>query len=140
MDKKIKKKNTSQKLTEKEIVQKLKEYTRIDDITKVAIGTHLRYFIVDDKGNNLFRLGGFLNKIVINDGYIVLGNNKITWSVQLKKAIIFKKMDYHELKKKIERKVRVKYLKKIQKLEEDNNNLRKSLKEIRKKKLNKKSI
>lgn len=133
MDMKIKKKNTSTKLSEKEIVQKLKEYTRVSDITTVPIGTHLRYFTVDSKGNKLFRLGGFLNKIVLNDGYIVLGNNKITWSVQLKNAIIFKKMDYNELKKKIESKVKVKYLKKIRKLEEENENLKKSLKEIRKK-------
>ena len=41
-------------------------------------------------------------------------------------------MDYYELKK-IETKVKAKYLKKIRKLEEENENLKKSLKEIRKK-------
>lgn len=134
MENKIKKKSSKNKLSIEEIKEKLKEYTRIDDISKVNIGTHLRYFTIESNGNKLFRLGGFLNKVNLKDGYVVLGNNKITWSVQIKTSIFYKKMDYRELKKKIEKKIKSKYLKKIQELEKENDNLKKSIKEIKKKK------
>ena len=134
MENKIKKKSSKNKLSTEEIKQKLKEYMRVDDISKINIGTHLRYFTVESNGNKLFRLGGFLNKVNIKDGYIVLGNNKITWSVQIKTSIFYKKMDYRELKKKIEKRLKAKYLKKIIELEKENSNLRKSIKEIKKKK------
>lgn len=134
MENKIKKKSSKNKLSIEEIKEKLKEYTRIEDISKVNIGTHLRYFTIESNGNKLFRLGGFLNKVNLKDGYVVLGNNKITWSVQIKTSIFYKKMDYRELKKKIEKKIKSKYLKKIQELEKENDNLKKSIKEIKKKK------
>ena len=135
MENKIKKKSSKNKLSIEEIKEKLKEYTRIDDISKVNIGTHLRYFTIESNGNKLFRLGGFLNKVNLKDGYVVLGNNKITWSVQIKTSIFYKKMNYRELKKKIEKKIKSKYLKKIQELEKENDNLKKSIKEIKKKKV-----
>lgn len=122
---KIKKKNIK-KYSEDEVKEKLKEYVRIDDISKVNIGTHIRYFSVVN-GKRLFRLGGFLNKINLNDGYIVLGNNKITWSVQIKSSIFFKKMNFDEIKKHIS----LHYEEKIKKLKEENNKLKKSIKEIR---------
>tara|TARA_B110000902_G_C14105452_1_gene512266 strand:+ start:466 stop:885 length:420 start_codon:yes stop_codon:yes gene_type:complete len=134
MENKIKKKSSKNKFSTQEIKDKLKEYTRIDDISKINIGTHLRYFTIESNGNKLFRLGGFLNKVNLKDGYIVLGNNKITWSVQIKTSIIYKKMDYRELKKKIERKLKAKYLQKIIDLQKENMNLKKSIKEIKKKK------
>ena len=134
----IKKKNIKPQMSEKEIRDKLKEYTLVDDITKVDIGTHLRYFSIDDKGNKLFRLGGFLNKVNFKDGYVVLGNNKITWSVQIKTSEFYKKMSYSELKRKIEIKIYKKYMKKLQALEEENKNLKNALKEIKKRKKDKK--
>ena len=133
MENKIKKKSSKNKLSIEEIKEKLKEYTRIDDISKVNIGTHLRYFTIESNGNKLFRLGGFLNKVNLKDGYVVLGNNKITWSVQIKTSIFYKKMNYRELKKKIE-KIKSKYLKKIQELEKENDNLKKVLKRLKRKK------
>ena len=40
-----------------DIKNKLKDYTLIEDITKIPIGTHIRYFIHDSKTNTkLFRL------------------------------------------------------------------------------------
>lgn len=129
----IKKKNIKPKMSDDDIKDKLKEYTIVDDITKVDIGTHLRYFSIDDKGNKLFRLGGFLNKVNFKDGYIVLGNNKITWSVQIKTSEFYKKMSYNEIKQKVEIKVKSKYLKKLQLLQEENTNLKNALKEIKRK-------
>lgn len=125
---KIKKKNIKN-YSNDEIKDKLKEYIRVDDITKVDIGTHVRYFSIVN-GKKLFRLGGFLNKINSSDGYVVLGNNKITWSVQIKTSIFFKKMNYDEMKKIIFKK----YEDRINKLKEENKNLKKTLKEIRDKK------
>lgn len=129
----IKKKNIKPKMSDDDIKDKLKEYTLVDDITKVDIGTHLRYFTIDDKGNKLFRLGGFLNKVNFKDGYIVLGNNKITWSVQLKTSEFYKKMSYNEIKQKIEIKIKSKYIKKLKLLQEENINLKNTLKEIKRK-------
>jgi len=79
MENKIKKKSSKNKLSTDEIKKKLKEYSRVDDISKINIGTHLRYFTVESNGNKLFRLGGFLNKVNIKDGYIVLGKKKKNW-------------------------------------------------------------
>ena len=138
MENKIKKKTVKNTLSNDQIKERLKEYKLVEDISKVNIGTHLRYFTIKPDGSKLFRLGGFLNKINLNDGYIVLGNNKITWSVQIKTSKFYKKMTYRELKKKIEAKINTKYLKKIKELIEENNRLRKSLKEIKKRKKNKK--
>tara|TARA_B110000908_G_C10265575_1_gene463560 strand:+ start:6309 stop:6728 length:420 start_codon:yes stop_codon:yes gene_type:complete len=135
---KIKKKVIKNQLTDKEIKERLKEYIYVEDISKVNIGTHLRYFTIDKNGNKLFRLGGFLNKINMNDKYVVLGNNKLTWSVQMKTSKFYKKMSYRELKKKIERKLTIKFLKKIQELQKENDNLKNSLKELKKKKKKKK--
>lgn len=65
--------------TKKSILEKLKDYEEVDDITKVPLNTHIRY-IVFQNGKSKFRLGGFLK--IIKDEYLVLSNGKVTWSVQ----------------------------------------------------------
>ena len=69
------------KLTDADIEEKLKLYKKIDtidELTKLPLNTHIRYFSVtkDDKGKKIkkFRLGGFLNNKDNYDKYIILTN------------------------------------------------------------------
>jgi hypothetical protein len=90
------------KITDDEINEALKDYIECDDISKVPIGTHLRYFIIttNKKGNTerKFRFGGFLKNKDNSDKYVILTNNTISWSVQVDTTIFFKKMNLDEIK------------------------------------------
>jgi hypothetical protein len=86
------------KLTKDEIEEKLAEYTKVDNIENVPLGTHIRYFSkVGD--TNKFRLGGnLINKSGLPT-YVVLGSRSKTWSVQVKNTIFFRKISLLEIKK-----------------------------------------
>jgi hypothetical protein len=58
----------------------LKNYTKVKDIDRVALGTHLRYVTIDKDKKVAFRLGGRLMKK--EHKYVVLSNGKQAWSVQ----------------------------------------------------------
>ena len=63
-------------LSKEEIQEKLADYSKVEDIYKIPLGVHLRYFVKKD-GQMLFRMGGQLFK---NNGlpeYVILksGNN-----------------------------------------------------------------
>jgi hypothetical protein len=90
------KKTYQETLTKEQIKDKLKDYKLIEDFSKVPLNTHIRYF-----SNNIFRLGGFLTKIDEKLRYIVLSNNNLSWSVQLKNNIFYKKMNNEEMKEEI---------------------------------------
>lgn len=60
--------------------QKLKNYTRADDIDNVPLHTHIRYVSLDKKFKQVFRTGGILIKK--HAKYIKLSNGKVQWSVQ----------------------------------------------------------
>ena len=119
------------KLTPKEIKEKLEEYKKVDDISKVSLNAHLRYFTVNDKGEKQFRLGGFLTKIDIEKGYVVLSNGKLSWSVQLKNTIFFQKMTFQELKKELKEDMEKKFKEEIKVLKDENKKLKNALKEIK---------
>jgi len=92
------------KLTEEEIKDKLEDYVEIEDIFKVPIGTHIRYFtLAPDKNNSgklkkVFRLGGQLKNKDNCDKYIILSNGSITWTVQMDTSTLYKKMTIDEIK------------------------------------------
>jgi len=86
----------TEKLTDEEIESKLEDYKKVDDISQIQIGTHLRYFILKN-GKKLFRLGGVLQKVGLPD-YIILSNGTTTWTVQVKDTIFFRKMSQQEIK------------------------------------------
>lgn len=79
-----------ERLTKEEIKDKLTNYEQVDDISKVILNTHVRYFLKKDN-IYLFRLGGMLYKINNDLQYVVLSNGKKTWSVNMKTAIFWKK-------------------------------------------------
>jgi len=116
-------------LTNQEIKEKLKEYTKIDNIFNTSIGTHIRYFTLDSKTNeHVFRLGGNLNKIDPQGRFIILSNGTITWSVQLGNSILYRKMTPDEIKEEIKNEVKKELLS-----EDGNDELKKELKTLTKK-------
>lgn len=120
------KKTYQDKLTPDEIEEKLEEYVKIEDINKVPLNSHIRYFTLNDKtGKKEFRLGGFLSNRDQSDKYVILSNGTISWSVQTLNSIFFKKMTIKELKQE--------YEEKIEQLETENNKLKKALLKYKKK-------
>lgn len=92
------KKTFTGNLTKDEINEKLQDYKLVDDISKVPLGTHLRYFVMKD-GTKLFRMGGNLKRNLDLPKFIVLVNALGTeWTVQVKDATFYKKMSLKEIK------------------------------------------
>jgi hypothetical protein len=89
-------------LTKDDVEKKLEDYQKVDDISTVMIGTHLRYFIKkDDK--LVFRMGGNLKRNLDLPKFIVLKNALGTeWTVQVKDTIFYKKMTIQEIKEEYE--------------------------------------
>lgn len=92
------KKTFTGNLTKEEINEKLQDYKLVDDISKVPLGTHLRYFVIKD-GVKLFRMGGNLKRNLDLPKFIVLVNAVGTeWTVQIKNTTFYKKMSLKEIK------------------------------------------
>jgi hypothetical protein len=92
------KKTFTGNLTKDEINEKLQDYKLVDDISKVPIGTHLRYFVIKD-GVKLFRMGGNLKRNLDLPKFIILVNALGTeWTVQIKDTTFYKKMSIKEIK------------------------------------------
>jgi hypothetical protein len=89
-------------LSKEEIQEKLADYSKVEDIYKVPLGVHLRYFVKKD-GQMLFRMGGQLFK---NNGlpeYVILkSGTNAQWSVQVKDTIFYRKMTLVEIKQEYE--------------------------------------
>jgi hypothetical protein len=122
-------------LTENEIASKLVDYTRVKgpDIFDIQLGSHIRYFIIDQKsGEKQFRLGGNLTKIGDNKKYIVCSNGTFSWSIQLSNSIIYKKLSIDELKEKVKNTAIKESESKIEKVIEDYKELKDENKELKK--------
>ena len=130
-DKEKTKNSYQNKMSPKEIREKLEEYKKVNDISKVALDAHLRYFTVNDKGEKQFRLGGFLRKIDLEKGYVILSNGQLSWSVQIKNSIFFQKMTFAELKAELKEEIEKKYLSEMKKLKDENKKLISALKDIK---------
>jgi hypothetical protein len=93
-----------------EIKKKLENYVKVDNIGSVSIGTHLRYFKLEENEYK-FRSGGILDKTTGLPDYIVLTNGSASWSVQINNCIFFSKITQNiiqeEFTKKIEEKNRI---------------------------------
>jgi hypothetical protein len=84
-------------LSAEQIKERLEDYSKVDDIYKVPLGVHLRYFINKD-GQMLFRMGGQLHKNTGLPDYVILSNGASQWSVQVKNTIFWRKMTSNEIK------------------------------------------
>jgi hypothetical protein len=92
------------KLSKKEIESLLLDYEKVDDITLIPTGTHLRYFENKD-GELKFRLGGTLTIKTGLPDYCILSNNKVSWSVQIKNTIFFRRISIKEIREEYEEKL-----------------------------------
>jgi hypothetical protein len=95
----------TEKLSKQQIQKLLEDYEQINNInelSKVPIGTHLRYF--DKRDNELkFRTGGIL---IVNTGlpdYVILSSGHIKWSVQTDTSIFFRRITLKEYKEEVEK-------------------------------------
>ena len=79
-----------------EIDEKLAGYVKVDNIEEVPLNRHLRYFIKQADGTEIFRLGGFLQNKSNAHKYVMLTNGKQTWSVQVADTIFFMKMSHDD--------------------------------------------
>ncbi len=94
-------------LTNQEIKEKLKEYKKCSDIRTVSIGTHIRYFVTDpETKQKVFRLGGTLNKVDPEGRFVVLGNGKLSWSVQITGTQFWTKMSEAEFKEELKKEIK----------------------------------
>ena len=117
-------KTYQEKLSADDIEDKLEEYIKVDNISEVALNSHVRYFSYNPKTKKKeFRLGGFLVRKDNPDKYVVLSNGNQSWSVQTKDTLFFKKMTIKELKKE--------YEDQIEKLSKENTKLRKYAKKLK---------
>lgn len=124
------KKSYQDNLSPAEIKQKLEEYSQVDNIDDVPLNSHLRYFTINVKtGKKQFRLGGFLTKI--DKDYVVLSNGTLSWSVQKKNNIFFRKMTFQELKEELTGKIKKSYENELKKLKEENKKLKSALKKVK---------
>lgn len=124
------KKSYQDSLSPDEIKKKLEEYKQVDNVMKLSLNTHLRYFTINPKTNEKqFRLGGFLTKI--EPEYVILSNGNLSWSVQLKNTIFFEKMSFGDLKEEIVKKVSKKFDDKLTELADENKKLKDTLKQVK---------
>ena len=119
-------------MTAKQIAQKLEGYVEVEDISKVPLNTHLRYFaLIQDKitgkVTKKFRIGGFLKVKEEPDKYVILTNNTNSWSVNTKKSIFYRKLKIEEVKDYYEKKIK-EYKKTIKILKKEVKSLKKQLK------------
>jgi hypothetical protein len=92
-----------EKLSQAEIEEKLADYVEVEDIGKVPLNSHIRYFLneTDPKTGQkkrLFRFGGILTNKEHADKFVILSNGRLSWSVQVDKATFYKKMTIDEIK------------------------------------------
>jgi hypothetical protein len=89
-------------LDKEEVEKKLEDYQKVDDLTQVPLGTHLRYFTKKD-GELVFRMGGVLKRNSDLPKFIILKNAVgVEWSVQVADSIFYKKMTIQEIKEEYE--------------------------------------
>ena len=98
------KKTVQDTMSNDEIKDKLQGYEKVNDIKKVIMGSHLRYFSASKDSNKpVFRLGGFLTKFGDDYKYIVLSNGTLSWSVQLNGTVEFwVKLNQKQFQEKLE--------------------------------------
>ena len=96
------------KLSKEQVKELLIDYEQIkslDELKNIQTGTHLRYF--EYKDNELkFRTGGILTVKTGIPDYLILSSGKVSWSVQIKKCIFFKRITIKQVREEIEKKLK----------------------------------
>jgi hypothetical protein len=119
-------------MSNQDIKEKLKDYKKVEDIRTVSIGTHLRYFTINQKTKEkAFRLGGNLNKIDSEGKYVILSNGTVSWSVQIPNAIFFQKMTENEFKEELKKELKKEIMTEIHSPDENVEALKKEIKVLK---------
>ena len=84
-------------LSKEQIQEKLEDYKKVDDMFKVPLGVHIRYFS-NINGKMVFRMGGQLHKNTGLPDYVILNSGTVQWSVQVKDTTFYRKMTLNEIK------------------------------------------
>jgi hypothetical protein len=116
-------------LSPEDIAKKLEDYSKVkkEDIFKIPINSHVRYFTLGKSGEKEFRLGGVITKFGDNGEYVVLSNGTFSWSVQIKNTTFYKKLNLNEIKEKAVDDVKIN----IDTIMKENKELKKMLKQIK---------
>lgn len=103
-------KTFTENMTPEEIKESLKNYKQIthDDLYNVKPGTHFRYFRTDEHGHRHFKLGGNIINLSGLPEYVVFGNGKITWSVQVEGTIFYQKNQIEDIQKECDNTIKEK--------------------------------
>jgi hypothetical protein len=92
-----------EQLKQSDIEEKMSGYIQVDNIYEVPLNTHLRYYTIDENGNQHFRMGGFLKIRENGQPFVMLTNYKHDWSVQIAGTVFFRKATPKEQKEEIEK-------------------------------------
>ncbi len=88
------------KLSKEQIKTLLLDYELINNVSElytVPPGTHLRYF--ENKNGELkFRTGGILTVTKGLPDYLILNSGKVSWSVQVKNCVFYKRITISQVK------------------------------------------
>jgi hypothetical protein len=112
------------------MLKKLEGYEEVDMLERVEFNTHVRYITLKD-GLPRFCLGGLLKRVY--EQYVVLSNGKLTWSVQRyfyneERQIIFTTKFYSYISKdRINAMANDENSQEIQRLKEENEQLKSAL-------------
>jgi hypothetical protein len=100
-------KTYTERLSNEDIKIILKDYIIVDDITKLELGTHIRYFTTDEKTRKKkFRLGGMIVKIDPLGRFIMLSNGQTQpWSAQINNGIFYKKLSEEEKREELKKEI-----------------------------------
>jgi hypothetical protein len=115
---------------DEDMLKKLEGYEEVDMLERVQFNTHVRYITLKD-GIPRFCLGGLLKRVF--EEYVVLSNGKLTWSVQRyfyndAKQIIFTTKFYKYMSKdRLNSMVNDENSQEIQRLKEENDQLKSAL-------------
>lgn len=87
-------------LTKREILEMLQDFEKINNIDDVPMGVYISYIDTTDN-KATFRIGGTL--ILRKEEYIVLASGRTNFSVQKTNKVFFRRLNYIELKKEMEK-------------------------------------
>lgn len=89
-------------LSKDEIMELLQDFEKVDDIDNIKIGTYLSY--IDTTDNKIsFRIGGII--LQNKPEYLVLASGRANFSVQKPNKIFFKRLNYIELRKEMDKSI-----------------------------------
>lgn len=86
-------------LSKREILDYLQDFEKVNDIDKTTIGSYVSYLDISGE-YPAFRLGGTI--MVNKPEYLILNGGKISFSVQKKNKLFFRRLNHTELKKEME--------------------------------------